>query len=83
VRAALAAASHEGHAEPMSRAGHAPSIALRSDRIAGAIALVFLLLAVTLVLLGTGTANASSTPMIGGWVRLATAVVAWYASFAV
>jgi succinate-acetate transporter protein len=54
-----------------------------SFRVSGAVMLVFLLLAATFFLLGIG--NASNTDSIikaGGWVGIATAIVAWYASFA-
>jgi succinate-acetate transporter protein len=54
-----------------------------SLRTTAAIALVFLLLAATFIVLGIGNAGESeSTIEIGGWLGLATAVVAWYASFA-
>jgi hypothetical protein len=62
---------------------------LASLRTTGAVALVFLLLAATFFLLAIGNANLSAgaatdnTIKIGGWVGLATAVAAWYASFAV
>ena len=55
-----------------------------SLRTTGAVALVFFLLAVTFVLLAIGDMG-SGHPSIhhaGGWVGLATAIVAWYASFA-
>jgi succinate-acetate transporter protein len=54
-----------------------------SLRTTAAIATVFGLLAITFFLLGIG--NAGAHPNIikaGGWVGLATAVAAWYASFA-
>lgn len=61
-----------------------------SLRTTGAVALVFLLLAATFILLGignsalTGTTNVTNnTIKIGGWVGIATAAAAWYASFAV
>lgn len=54
-----------------------------SLRTTAAIALVFLLLAATFFVLGIGNANVDdSTVKIGGWLGLATAVAAWYASFA-
>jgi len=54
-----------------------------SLRTTGAIALVFLLLAVTFFLLAIGNAGANSSIIhAGGWTGLATAAVAWYASFA-
>jgi len=54
-----------------------------SLRTTGAIALVFLLLAVTFILLGIGNSGGSENVIhIGGYVGLATAIAAWYASFA-
>jgi succinate-acetate transporter protein len=54
-----------------------------SLRTTGAIALVFLLLAVTFFLLGFGNAQGNDTIVkLGGYVGLATAIAAWYASFA-
>ena len=54
-----------------------------SLRTTGAIALVFILLAIAFFLLGIGNARASDGLVkAGGWVGLATAIVAWYASFA-
>jgi succinate-acetate transporter protein len=60
-----------------------------SLRTTGAVALVFLLLAITFILLGIGnSALAGSghvingTIKLGGWVGIATAICAWYASFA-
>ena len=80
---------------PAADAGHAVGLYLiawgiftsymfiASLRTTGAIALVFILLAVTYFLLGIGNANGSdSLVKAGGWVGLATAVAAWYASFA-
>ena len=62
---------------------------IASLRTTGAVALVFLLLAVTFILLGAGnsalsgtTAATNGTIKIGGYVGLATAIVAWYASLA-
>jgi len=54
-----------------------------SLRTTAAVALVFVLLAATFFLLGIG--NSSETEGLveaGGWAGLATAVAAWYASFA-
>ncbi len=58
-------------------------------RTTGAIALVFLLLAVTYIILGignsalAGTTNViNGTIKVGGYVGIATAIAAWYASFA-
>ena len=54
-----------------------------SLRTTGAVALVFALLAATFFLLAIGNAGAHTTVVkIGGWVGLATAIAAWYASFA-
>ena len=62
---------------------------LASLRTTGAVALVFFLLAVTFWVLAIGNASLSGTTKvtnntikIGGWIGLATAVAAWYASFA-
>jgi uncharacterized protein len=56
---------------------------IASFRTTAAINLVFLLLAITFFLLGIGEATGSSgVGKLGGWVGLATAVAAWYASFA-
>jgi succinate-acetate transporter protein len=45
---------------------------------------VFLLLAVTFILLGIGNSGADTDIVkAGGYLGLATAVAAWYASFAV
>jgi uncharacterized protein len=54
-----------------------------SLRTTAAIAVVFLLLATTFFVLGIGNANESEgTVEVGGWIGLATAAAAWYASFA-
>jgi succinate-acetate transporter protein len=54
-----------------------------SLRTTAAIALVFLLLAVTFFLLGIGNANESEGLVeVGGWAGILTAAAAWYASFA-
>jgi succinate-acetate transporter protein len=54
-----------------------------SLRTTGAVALVFLLLAVTFVLLGAGNSGSHENVIKwGGYVGLATAAAAWYASFA-
>jgi succinate-acetate transporter protein len=56
---------------------------IASLRTTGAIALVFLLLAATFILLGIGNSGGSlNTIKIGGYVGIATAAAAWYASFA-
>jgi succinate-acetate transporter protein len=80
---------------PAADAGHAVGLFLiawgiftaymfiASLRTTGAVAAVFLLLAVTFFLLGIGNAGAhTNITKLGGWVGLATAAVAWYASFA-
>ncbi|MEO6858912.1 MAG: acetate uptake transporter [Solirubrobacteraceae bacterium] len=61
-----------------------------SLRTTGAIALVFLLLAITYIILGIGnsalaggTAATNGTVKLGGYFGIATAIAAWYASFAV
>ncbi len=59
-----------------------------SLRTTAAVALVFLLLAITFFILAIGNASLSATQAtngtikLGGWFGLATAVAAWYASFA-
>jgi uncharacterized protein len=60
-----------------------------SLRTTGAIALVFLLLEITFIILAIGnsalaggTAATNSTIKLGGYVGIATAIVAWYTSFA-
>jgi succinate-acetate transporter protein len=60
-----------------------------SLRTTAAIAGVFLLLAITFIVLGIGnsaladgTATTNGTIKLGGWLGIATAIVAWYASFA-
>ncbi len=62
---------------------------IASLRTTGAVALVFLLLAITFLILGignsalAGTASATNgTIKLGGWIGLITALAAWYASFA-
>jgi len=80
---------------PAADAGHAVGLFLiawgifttymfiPSLRTTAAIATVFALLAVTFFLLGIGNAGAHPNIIkLGGWVGLATAVAAWYASFA-
>jgi succinate-acetate transporter protein len=55
-----------------------------SLRTTGAVALVFLLLAITFILLAIGDMGGghSSITHAGGYVGIATAIAAWYASFA-
>jgi succinate-acetate transporter protein len=70
---------------PASDVGHAVGLYLIAWGIFTTymFALVFILLAVTYFLLGIGNANASdSLVKAGGWFGLATAIAAWYASFA-
>jgi uncharacterized protein len=56
---------------------------IASFRTTAAVNLVFLLLAITYFLLGIGEATGNTgVGKLGGWVGLATAVAAWYASFA-
>jgi succinate-acetate transporter protein len=56
---------------------------IASLRTTGAIALVFLLLAITFIVLGIGNAGGSSgTIHLGGYIGIVTAIAAWYASFA-
>ena len=57
-----------------------------SLRTTGAVALVFLLLAITFFLLAIGnaalsggTAATNGTIKLGGWIGLLTAIAAWYA----
>ena len=80
---------------PEADAGHAVGLYLiawaiftlymfvASLRTTAAIATVFALLAITFLLLGIGDAGGNETiGKAGGWVGLATAAAAWYASFA-
>jgi uncharacterized protein len=56
---------------------------IASLRTTAAVALVFALLAATFIVLGLGEAGAHTGIIkLGGWVGLATALAAWYASFA-
>jgi len=80
---------------PAADAGHAVGLYLiawgifttymfvASLRTTAAIATVLALLAVTFFVLGVGDAGAhTNVTKLGGWLGLATAAVAWYASFA-
>ena len=80
---------------PAADAGHAIGLYLwawaifttymfvASLRTTGAVALVFLLLAATFILLGAGNSGAHTNVIKwGGYLGLATAAAAWYASFA-
>ena len=62
---------------------------IASLRTTGAVALVFLLLTITYLILGIGnsslaggTAATNGTIKLGGYIGIATAIAAWYASFA-
>ena len=62
---------------------------IASLRTSGAVALVFLLLTITFIILGIGNASLAGTRQaingtikLGGWFGIATAIAAWYASFA-
>jgi uncharacterized protein len=62
---------------------------IASLRTTGAVALVFLLLTITFILLGIGnsslaggTAAINGTIKLGGYFGILTAIAAWYASFA-
>ena len=56
---------------------------IASLRTTGAVALVFLLLAATFIILGIGNSGGNvNTIKWGGYVGIATAIAAWYASFA-
>jgi succinate-acetate transporter protein len=62
---------------------------IASLRTSGAVALVFLLLAITFIFLGIGnsalagtTSVTNGTIKLGGYLGLITAIAAWYASFA-
>jgi succinate-acetate transporter protein len=62
---------------------------IASLRTTGAVALVFLLLAITFFVLGIGNSALSGTHSVtngtiklGGYLGIATAIAAWYASFA-
>jgi succinate-acetate transporter protein len=54
-----------------------------SLRTTGAVAVVFLLLTITYIVLGIGNSGGSSGIIhLGGWLGLITALAAWYTSFA-
>jgi succinate-acetate transporter protein len=80
---------------PAADAGHAVGLYLwawgifttymfiASLRTTGAVALVFLLLAITFILLGIGNSGGNEDIVKwGGYLGIATAIAAWYASFA-
>jgi len=57
---------------------------IASFRVSVAVSLVFVLLAATFLVLGIGDAGGNEDIVkIGGYIGLATALAAWYASFAV
>lgn len=77
--------SHAVAAYLLAWGGFTAYMFVASLRTTGAVALVFLLLAVTFILLGIGDTGSTGHPTIthiGGGVGIATAVAAWYASFA-
>ena len=54
-----------------------------ASRVSGAVLTVFVLLTATFVILGIGDLNAADgITKVGGFVGIATALAAWYASFA-
>jgi uncharacterized protein len=56
---------------------------IASLRVNVAVSLVFILLAVTFIVLGIGNSGDNTDIIkIGGWLGIATAIAAWYASFA-
>src|SRR3954451_21568841 len=56
---------------------------IASLRVSVAVSLVFILLAATFIVLGIGnSADNTDIIKIGGWLGIATAIAAWYASFA-
>src|SRR6476620_1951272 len=80
---------------PKADAGHAVGLFLiawgiftaymfiASLRTTGAVAIVFVLLTITFLVLGIGNAGGNTSIVkLGGWLGLATALAAWYASFA-
>ena len=80
---------------PKADAGHAVGLYLiawgiftaymtiASLRTTGAVAIVFVLLTITFLVLGIGNAGGNTSIVkLGGWLGLATALAAWYASFA-
>src|SRR4051794_1017675 len=56
---------------------------IASFRVSAAVNVVFLLLAITFIVLGIGESQGTdSIVKAGGWIGIATALAAWYASFA-
>src|SRR4051794_27981310 len=85
----------EGSKIPAADLGHAAGLYLiawgifttymwvASFRVSAAVMLVFLLLAATFIVLGIGESSGTeSIVKAGGWLGIATAIAAWYASFA-
>jgi len=57
---------------------------IASFRVSVAVSLVFVLLTATFIVLGIGESGANTDIVkIGGYIGIATAIAAWYASFAV
>lgn len=58
-------------------------MAVAATRVSGAVLTVFVLLALTFLLLAIGDLTTTSgISKVGGWCGLATAIAAWYTSFA-
>jgi hypothetical protein len=56
---------------------------IASLRVSVAVAVVFALLAATFIVLGIGESTGTTSVIhAGGWIGIATAIAAWYASFA-
>lgn len=56
---------------------------IAATRVSGAVLAVFVLLTVTFVVLAIGNfATSDRIVKVGGWIGIATALAAWYASFA-
>jgi succinate-acetate transporter protein len=53
-----------------------------ATRVSGAVLAVFVLLTITFVVLAVGNfATSDGIVKVGGWLGVATALAAWYASF--
>jgi succinate-acetate transporter protein len=78
-------AAHAGHALGLylwAWALFTAYMAVGALRVSGAVLLVFVLLTATYILLGIGNDAASKTALHwGGYIGIATAAAAWYASF--
>jgi succinate-acetate transporter protein len=58
-------------------------MSVAATRVSGAVLVVFVLLTVTFLVLGIADFNGSSgLGKVGGYIGIATAIAAWYASFA-